>query len=462
MIALILLCLTLAPDPFAPPVKGTVMPNGHIIGACEFSGACLGDGWCDGTLDQVECRPATAEGCLYSQTCVEEGFCTWNTVWRACGFEGPDACSPDRGACRINGRCKAAERVPGDSSYVHCVATREGCENSEACRTWGLCQIGNKSQFLCRASQRGCRESLNCKRYGDCVPSPDGRGCIANKSSCPASVGCKEFGKCSPVGKKSYMFCGGSRETENLASARDCAVYGVCSLASRPCSYRGGAGCYVNVPAPSRPGDCEKSEICARFGACTATRRQCWVVPEFPECELERIPNVKVTASSVHGRWDEYTFDPANLLDGVPKTVWQAGIEGNGPHYLTFTFDAPLAVAGFEFANGFHHVNPRLGVLLERFSAVRGYAVLVPRDKDGKQTGSRRSADLDGYIVHEAFRSGEGFDMYTQPFEPVMTDRIVVQLFENLHGTIADFTSVSELAPMRCKASTAVKHDGAP
>ncbi|MDP6946589.1 MAG: formylglycine-generating enzyme family protein, partial [Myxococcota bacterium] len=179
-------------------------------GACVLDAAgcrtlepCKDEGVCG--FEDGECVP-NAAGCRASKLCKEEG---------TCGFEDGD-CAPNAAGCRASKACKQRGLCSDGKEAEKCVAEsdadcrlsmtcredgncaarggacKEPCQNTEGCRSGGLCDSGPRGCIASTPSS--CAEARSCKTNGKCTP--DGGRCIARGEDCKAAVACKETGRC--------------------------------------------------------------------------------------------------------------------------------------------------------------------------------------------------------------------------------------------------------------------------
>lgn len=301
--------------PLGPQPEGCRAP-------CPFGGQC--------SVVRDFCQAKTDADCALTEACVYWGNC--RAASGLCAPVRDDDCKESR-ACRVLGRCRAIagacrdpehlaideERYPvlavdpstGDARMMQggrdpiegdlarcrtaapchdegaCDLTAEGecvvgddedCKRSAACTTRGACRRWvDRGHAECAAS---CSETTFCKRDGDCATMGEGLCGAGTAADCEQSEGCRLDGRCALVG-------GACQATAEICAAWEgcrfdgrCEVEaGVCRIASGacersiPCEKLGGCsesttfeGCGVGKKA-----DCAQSEVCKRYGWCTAT-----------------------------------------------------------------------------------------------------------------------------------------------------------------------------------------------
>ncbi len=171
---------------------------------CRMQGACS---WLFHTTDDADCRAAPG-ACLVNGLChAERGHCVARSD-EDCRWS---LNCVDSGRCRFrDGRCHEQRDSPtGDES---------------ACREWRRPSYVRAHEQVGVECAPSCAETGMCRVYGLCASTADG-WCVATKDGCAASEACRRLGACSLW----YGQCATDDLGSECASSEVCAEYGWCS-----------------------------------------------------------------------------------------------------------------------------------------------------------------------------------------------------------------------------------------
>lgn len=301
---------------------------------CLDSGRCVPlDGTCAGVTDEScasttscrehgncsarggSCVAATTKDCAETESCREYGRCSPErgscAVVTDADCRVADACK-ERGLCSAeDGRCVAktindcrgssrcAEQKECKPSDGKCVEDAPTCRTSLACSYWGQCD----GDGFCRASAKAdcakakvcdgktdcrplagscatsCRETQACGFYGRCSDGPKETCVVGSDADCTSSWHCQRLGFCSLHDGSCAL-----RSDADCARTRGCKARGWCALDGGSCSIGSpcdaSAGCtllgrcspdsYKYRCEVKTDDDCRKSEVCAKYGWCSA------------------------------------------------------------------------------------------------------------------------------------------------------------------------------------------------
>lgn len=232
---------------------------------CASAGLC-GAVWRGGAL---VCGASQDAHCAASAVCPQENRC------RAVDGEcRPSDCTA---SCAANGRCAPAGTT--------CVATSDqDCERSAACRERGLCTERHGRCTLTADGKADCSRSAACKSHGHCTSTP--RGCLAvTHSDCAGSDDCAVRGRCAPDGQGlcRALADANCKDSEVCRRFGFCtAVAGGCALdrqdtcgALTECDYRGKCAKRGDSCVPTRDEHCALSLACVTHEQCRVEGQAC-------------------------------------------------------------------------------------------------------------------------------------------------------------------------------------------
>ncbi|MBE7482332.1 MAG: hypothetical protein HS104_20420 [Polyangiaceae bacterium] len=238
--------------------------------------------------------------CAAAVECASAGLC--GAVWRGgvlvCGA-GEDAHCAASAVCREENRCRArdGECQPSDCTAscaasgqcapagTTCLATSDrDCQQSAACRERGLCTERHGRCTLTADGKRDCSRDVACKSHGHCTSTP--RGCLAvTHSDCAGSADCAVRGRCAPDGQGlcrafADAHCKDSEVCRRFGFCT--AVAGGCALdrqdtcgAFTECDYRGKCAKRGDSCVPTRDEHCALSLACVTHEQCRVEGQEC-------------------------------------------------------------------------------------------------------------------------------------------------------------------------------------------
>lgn len=161
------------------PICFTEIPDCPNLPECPEKGICA-------LNDKQDACIASKDGCSGSKLCREEGVCGFDAQNVQCvaSYEG---CKLASLGCKEHGICG----IEGD----RCIASIDGCANASiTCGFHGLCGFDGLN---CVSNEVGCQESgIACLIHGHCGIEKDKNTCVASPQGCANSEDCQTQGLC--------------------------------------------------------------------------------------------------------------------------------------------------------------------------------------------------------------------------------------------------------------------------
>ena len=238
---------------------------------CAASAECASVGWCGAVWrgGVLVCGASQDAHCAASAVCREQNRCR--------ASDGDCQPSDCRASCAANGRCAPAGTT--------CVATSDqDCEQSAACRERGLCTQRHGGCTLTADGKSDCSRYVTCKSHGHCTSTP--LGCLAvTHADCAGSDDCAVRGRCAPDGQGlcRALADANCKDSEVCRRFGFCtAVEGGCALdrqdtcgAFTECDYRGKCAKRGDQCVPARDEHCELALSCAIYEQCRVQAQEC-------------------------------------------------------------------------------------------------------------------------------------------------------------------------------------------
>ena len=161
------------------PICFKEIPDCPNLPECSEKGIC-------GYDEKKEICIANEDGCASSKLCDDEGICGFNSEKIQC-VASVVGCLQATIGCKEHGLCG----IQGE----RCVASDDGCANASiTCGFHGLCASDGLN---CVANEIGCQQSgISCLSHGYCGVERGKNVCVASPEGCANSEDCQTQGLC--------------------------------------------------------------------------------------------------------------------------------------------------------------------------------------------------------------------------------------------------------------------------